>query len=47
MPLGVALGIALSMFLKETYCESQATEEDERLFMPENEAPELQVESSR
>ncbi|MBV9575745.1 MAG: MFS transporter [Gammaproteobacteria bacterium] len=34
IPLGVALGIFLSLFLKETYCESQATEEDERLFRP-------------
>lgn len=32
VPLGVALGIFLSMFLKETHCESQATAEDERLF---------------
>ncbi|MFZ3067504.1 MAG: MFS transporter [Gammaproteobacteria bacterium] len=45
VPLGVALGIALSMFLKETYCESQATEEDERLFMPADEIA-LQTESA-
>ena len=32
VPIGVAIGIFLSMFLKETYCESQASEEGERLF---------------
>jgi len=32
VPLGVALGIFLSIFLKETHCESQAREADERLF---------------
>jgi MFS family permease len=32
IPLGVALGIFLSLFLKETYCESQTSEENERLF---------------
>lgn len=32
VPLGVALGIFLSIFLKETHCESQASEDDERLF---------------
>lgn len=32
IPLGVALGIVLSMFLKETYCESQAKEADELVF---------------
>lgn len=33
IPLGVSLGIALGMlFLKETYCESQATPAQERLF---------------
>src|SRR3990167_7481360 len=34
VPLGVALGIFLSFFLKETYCESQAKEADERIFKP-------------
>ena len=33
VPIGVALGIFLSVFLKETYCESQADRrEEERLF---------------
>lgn len=32
VPLGVAVGIFLSMFLKETYCESRATEEAEEMF---------------
>jgi sugar phosphate permease len=34
VPIGVALGILLSLFLKETHCESQSTEEDERAFLP-------------
>jgi len=34
IPLGVALGIFLSIFLKETYCESQAKEADEKIFRP-------------
>ncbi len=34
VPLGVALGIFLSLFLKETYCESQAKAADERIFNP-------------
>lgn len=32
IPLGVAFAIVLSAFLKETYCESQAKEADERIF---------------
>lgn len=32
IPLGVVLAIILSAFLKETYCESQAKEADERIF---------------
>lgn len=32
VPLGVALGIFLSLFLKETHCQSQASEMDEQLF---------------
>lgn len=34
IPLGVALAILLSFFLRETYCESQAKEEDELVFTP-------------
>lgn len=34
VPIGVALGIFLSLFLKETHCESVATAEDEGLFAP-------------
>lgn len=34
VPIGVAIGIFLSLFLKETHCESQAKEEHERLFNP-------------
>ncbi len=40
IPIGVALGLILSIFLKETYCQSQASEENENLFKPE-----LQVET--
>lgn len=36
VPIGVALGIFLSLFLKETHCESQAREEDEAIFRPIN-----------
>lgn len=32
IPIGVAIGIFLSLFLKETHCESQTSAEDERLF---------------
>jgi len=32
VPIGVALGIFLSIFLKETYCKSQASKESEDLF---------------
>jgi len=35
IPLGVALGIFLSIFLKETFCESQAKEADKQIFEPE------------
>lgn len=34
IPLGVVLAIILSAFLKETYCESQAKEADEKIFAP-------------
>ena len=34
IPIGVALGIFLSLFLKETYCESQAKDADEKIFAP-------------
>lgn len=40
VPLGVALGIFLSIFLKETYCESQAKEVDEQVFKPIDLEPE-------
>ncbi|OGT42774.1 MAG: hypothetical protein A3F42_02890 [Gammaproteobacteria bacterium RIFCSPHIGHO2_12_FULL_37_34] len=39
VPLGVALGIFLSFFLKETYCESQAKESDEKIFTPRHLEP--------
>lgn len=32
IPMGVAFAIFLSFFLKETYCESQAKEADEKVF---------------
>lgn len=35
VPLGVALGIFLSIFLKETHCVSQAKEDHERIFAPQ------------
>lgn len=34
IPIGVAIGIILSFFLKETHCQSQAKMEDEALFVP-------------
>lgn len=34
VPIGVAIGIFLSIFLKETYCESQASEVHQRIFNP-------------
>lgn len=36
VPIGVALGIFLSLFIKETYCSSQAKEEDKQLFAAES-----------
>lgn len=42
IPIGVALGIFLSIFLKETHCESQVDEEDERIFK----TPELRPEAA-
>lgn len=46
VPLGVALGIFLSLFLKETRCESQAKAADELLFAQQTVtvAPELALE---
>jgi sugar phosphate permease len=42
IPIGVALGIFLSIFLKETYCESQAKEKDKEFFAaPADLKPEL------
>lgn len=38
IPIGVALGLILSIFLKETYCQSQASEETENLFRSELQA---------
>ncbi|OGT45173.1 MAG: hypothetical protein A3E83_07815 [Gammaproteobacteria bacterium RIFCSPHIGHO2_12_FULL_41_20] len=38
IPIGVAIGIFLSFFLKETYCESQAKEKDEQ-SLKNNETP--------
>lgn len=43
VPIGVALGIFLSIFLKETYCQSQASEEEENIFRP---APALQTDNA-
>ena len=34
VPIGVAFGIFLSLFVKETYCQSQAKLEDEAIFEP-------------
>lgn len=36
IPIGVALGIFLSIFIRETYCESQATEDDNELIFNSN-----------
>ena len=33
VPIGVAIGIFLTLFLKETYCESQANADDERYLL--------------
>ena len=35
IPIGVAIGLVLALFLKETYCESQADEASERIFRPD------------
>lgn len=40
IPLGVAFGIFLSFFVKETYCESQAKEEHELVFRKAELVPE-------
>lgn len=42
IPLGVALGIFLSLFLKETYCESQAELPEEPDFQPASLEPEAE-----
>jgi MFS family permease len=34
VPIGVAIGIFLSLFVKETHCKSQAKAEDEAVFAP-------------
>ena len=34
VPIGVAIGVILCFFLKETYCESQVLSEKEQLFEP-------------
>jgi MFS family permease len=47
VPVGVALGIFLSLFLKETYCESQARAEDEAIFRPIALEPEPETEAAR
>lgn len=43
VPIGVALGIFLSLFLKETHCESQAKAEDEAIFKPVSLEPETEA----
>lgn len=43
IPLGVALGIFLSIFLKETYCESQAKAKDENIFKPISLQPDAEL----
>jgi MFS family permease len=35
VPISVAIGILLSVFLKETYCESKVDEADDRIFKPD------------
>lgn len=45
VPIGVAIGIFLSLFIKETYCESQATQEEEDIFKPETSAQVLEMET--
>jgi len=34
VPIGMALGVALTFFLKETYCESQAKEAEKLIYKP-------------
>jgi MFS family permease len=41
IPIGVASGVILCMFLKETYCRSQAKEEDIRVFTAPSSVPGL------
>jgi hypothetical protein len=47
IPIGVALGIFLSIFLKETYCESQASKDDERIFTSSKANAEPEVELAK
>lgn len=47
VPIGVALGIVLSMFLKETYCQSQASEQEEAIFKSPMDGMEPEVEGAR
>ena len=42
IPIGMAVGIFLSLFLKETYCESQASEVSEAIFKPDMLVPEAE-----
>lgn len=43
IPIGALIGILLSLFLKETYCESQAKETDKQIFEPVGLRPEVEV----
>ena len=43
IPIGVAIGLVLALFLKETYCESQADEASERIFRPDSMVPEAEA----
>jgi MFS family permease len=47
VPIGVVIGIVLSLFLKETYCNSQSPEEHKRIFRnkkPANTIPSNSIE---
>ena len=46
IPIGVATGGLLCLFLKETYCKSQVAEKDSHVFSPSTAAVSLELETA-
>lgn len=46
VPIGVCISLLLTVFLKETHCQSQAKEEHERIFSPTQTAAHSNIEPS-